>query len=246
MAAKNNAQTSIFYSVKNGKFQTMASENEPNAIKLLTKEGKPFYVKEFNSIFSFVKGLTVSEQEYEGNKYEVVYLKLHDNTDSEIISFNIESSVSAAYIGRLSALCEDAGILNEVEICVGSDKESSGSFGYIRQKGITVKSIFNQNNPLPKWKEIKINGKKSLWDRSEQTEILKQHIDKINKCLGVEATTETKNPLTGVDDTQGLQAVYYTKKGSPLTYDEAKIAHENGQPLYDSSKNIVQFDDLPF
>jgi hypothetical protein len=204
MAAKNNVVLSTFYKCKDGKFITFVNKETEGARQLPpNKNGKIYSYLPYTNLVSNLVGLSIETQEYEGNQWEVLNVKLNDGKDREILQVNIESNEAVNIISRLSNLeAYDINKTIEVGIMLNEDKFN---FVYIRQNGQSIKSIFSQENPLPKWKEIKVKGKKSLWDKTEQTEVLKIWVAKINDVLKVETTQDTKNPLTNVDDLNGYE-----------------------------------------
>jgi hypothetical protein len=204
MAAKNNIVLSTFYKCKEGKFITIVNKETEGAKEMPpNKNGKIYYYLPFTNLVSTLVGLSIETQEYEGNQWEVLNVKLNDGKDREILQVNLESNEAVNIISRLGNL-EDYDITKTIEIGIMLNEEKF-NFVYIRQNGQSVKSIFSQDYPLPKWKEIKVKGKKSLWDKTEQTEVLKLCVKEINEVLKVETTQETKNPLTNVDDLNGYE-----------------------------------------
>lgn len=204
MAAKNNVKLSTFYKCKDGKFITIVSKETEGAKELPpNKNGKIYYYLPFTNLVSTLVGLSIEKQEWEGNEWEVLNVKLNDSKEREILQVNLESNEAVNILSRLANLeAYDITKTIEVGIMLNEDKFN---FCYIRQNGQSVKSIFNQDNPLPKWKEIKVKGKKSLWDKTDQTEVLKKIVEKINTILKVDTTAEIKNPLTGINDLNGFE-----------------------------------------
>ncbi len=84
---------------------------------------------------------------------------------------------------------------------MGVFKEKQGfDVLFIKQNGLTIKSAFNKENPLPKWIETKVN-KKIVWDKSEYLDALESLVDLINKRLKFEPETMTAiNPITRTDE----------------------------------------------
>lgn len=204
MAAKNNVVLSTFYKCKDGKFITIVSKETEGAKKLPpNKNGKIYYYLPFTNLVSTLVGLSIEKQEWEGNEWEVLNVKLDDSKEREILQVNLESNEAVNILSRLGNL-ETYDITKTIEVGIMLN-EDKFNFCYIRQNGQSIKSIFKQDNPLPKWKEIKVKGKKSLWDKTDQTEVLKKIVEKINTILKVDTTAEIKNPLTGIDDLNGFE-----------------------------------------
>ena len=115
----------------------------------------------------------------------------------ECLTMSFNSNVAASLLSRLYN--PEFQPLNEVNLGVFRDKDGFDVL-FIKQNGVTIKSAFNKENPLPKWIETKVN-KKIVWDKSEYLDALESLVDLINKRLKFEPETMTAiNPITRTDE----------------------------------------------
>jgi hypothetical protein len=188
--------TTKFLTVYNGNICQRVPEGTENSVQVTSQTGNVRTLLMFSSVVSNLKGLTVSENEFNGKTTENLNVKLFDGTTYECLSVPLTSNEAASIVHRLSSELVD--LNNEISIGAMLD-EKKYSLVYIQQNGVTIKSPFSKENPAPAWKEMTVN-KLTVWDKTEFLDHLKSLIEVINSKLNVIETTATVNPFTRVDE----------------------------------------------
>jgi len=190
--------TTKFYTVYNGNICQRVEKGTPNSIEVTSQTGNVRSLLLFDSIISTLKGLSVSENEFNGKTTEQLNVKLFDGVNHECLTVALTSNEAQSIIHRLSNPFIDLNA--EIRIACMLD-EKKYSLVYIQQDGITVKSPYTKENPAPAWKQVKVN-KQIVWDKSDFIEHLKHLISIINDKLKVQTTETTTNPFTKVDESE--------------------------------------------
>ena len=190
--------TTKFYTVYNGNICQRVEKGTPNSIEVTSQTGNVRSLLLFDSIISTLKGLSVSENEFNGKTTEQLNVKLFDGVSHECLTVSLTSNEAQSIIHRLSNPFIDLNA--EIRIACMLD-EKKYSLVYIQQDGITVKSPYTKENPAPAWKQVKVN-KQIVWDKSDFIEHLKYLISVINDKLKVQTTEPTKNAFTKVDESE--------------------------------------------
>jgi hypothetical protein len=187
-----------FLTVYNGNICQRVEKGTPNSVEVTSATGNVRSLLMFDSIISTLKGLTVSENEFNGKVTEQLNVKLYDGETNECLTVPLTSNEAQSIIHRLSAPFIDLNA--EIRIAAMLD-EKKYSLVYIQQDGITIKSPYTKENPAPAWKQLKVN-KQIVWDKTDFIEHLKQLIDVINGKLNVTTTEPTKNVFTHIDESE--------------------------------------------
>lgn len=190
--------TTKFLTVYNGNICQRVEKGTPNSVEVTSATGNVRSLLMFDCIISTLKGLTVSENEFNGKTTEQLNVKLYDGEINECLTVPLHSNEAQSIIHRLSN--ESVNLNGEIRIAAMLD-EKKYSLVYIQQNGITVKSPYTKENPAPAWKQLKVN-KQIVWDKSEFIDHLKQLIEVINSKLKPVTTEATKNPFTGIDESE--------------------------------------------
>lgn len=190
--------TTKFLTVYNGNICQRVEKGTPNSVEVTSATGNVRSLLMFDCIISTLKGLTVSENEFNGKTTEQLNVKLYDGEINECLTVPLHSNEAQSIIHRLSSPLID--LNGEIRIAAMLD-EKKYSLVYIQQNGITIKSPYTKENPAPAWKQVKVN-KVIVWDKSEFIDHLKQLIEVINSKLKPVTTEATKNPFTGVDESE--------------------------------------------
>ena len=190
--------TTKFLTVYNGNICQRVEKGTPNSVEVTSATGNVRSLLMFDCIISTLKGLTVSENEFNGKTTEQLNVKLYDGEINECLTVPLHSNEAQSIIHRLSN--ESVNLNGEIRIAAMLD-EKKYSLVYIQQNGITIKSPYTKENPAPAWKQLKVN-KQIVWDKSEFIDHLKQLIEVINSKLKTVTTEATKNPFTGVDESE--------------------------------------------
>ena len=190
--------TTKFLTVYNGNICQRVEKGTPQSVEVTSATGNVRSLLMFDCIISTLKGLTVSENEFNGKTTEQLNVKLYDGVINECLTVPLHSNEAQSIIHRLSAPHIDLNA--EIRIAAMLD-EKKYSLVYIQQDGITIKSPYTKENPAPAWKQLKVN-KQIVWDKTEFLEHLKQLIEVINSKLNVSKTEPTKNAFTKIDESE--------------------------------------------
>jgi len=190
--------TTKFLTVYNGNICQRVNAGTANSVEVTSATGNVRHLLMFDSIFSTLKGLSVSENEFNGKTTEQLNVKLFDGHENECLTVSLTSNEAQSIIHRLSS--PEIDLNEEIRIAAMLD-DKKYSLVYIQQNGITIKSPFSKENPAPAWKQIKVN-KQIVWDKTDFIEHLKQLIEAINSKINVQTTEPTKNVFTQIDESE--------------------------------------------
>lgn len=190
--------TTKFLTVYNGNICQRVNAETTNSVEVTSATGNIRYLLMFDSIFSTLKGITVSENEFNGKTTEQLNVKLFDGQENECLTVALTSNEAQSIIHRLSN--PEIDLNAEIRIAAMLD-EKKYSLVYIQQNGTTVKSPFTKENPAPAWKQLKVN-KQIVWDKTDFIEHLKQLIENINSKLNVSKTDVSINAFTQIDESE--------------------------------------------
>ena len=195
---ENKVIAKDFLQIKNGKIIQIVPEKTETSKEFENKNGKKYHAEVFTNVISCIKYLQVFTDEYEGIEYKKLSVTMQDNEQKwECLTMSFNSNSAANLITRL--FNPDFNPLQEINIGVFKDKEGFDVL-FCKQNGITLKSPFNETNPLPKWVKATVN-KKTVWDKSEYLDHLEQLVNLINARLKFEPeTTSAINPITKTDE----------------------------------------------
>ena len=198
MARENKQVQKDFLQIKNGKIIQILTEKSETSKEFETKTGRKYHAEVYTNVISCIKYLQVFTDEYDGIEYKKLSVTMCDNEQKwECLTMSFTSNCAASLITRLYS--PEFNPLDEINIGVFKDKEGFDVL-FTKQNGITIKSPFNENNPLPKWVKTTVN-KKTVWDKSEYLDMLELLVDKINARLKFEPETMIAiNPITKVDE----------------------------------------------
>lgn len=187
-----------FLQIRDGKIIQLVAKKTETSKTFETKTGRKFEAEVFTNLVSNVKYLQVFEDEFDGITYKKLSVTMCDQENNwECLTMSFNSNVAASLLSRLYN--QEFHPLQEVNLGVFKDKDGFDVL-FIKQNGITIKSAFNKENPLPKWIETKVN-KKLVWDKSEYLDALESLVDLINKRLKFEPETISSiNPITKTDE----------------------------------------------
>jgi hypothetical protein len=187
-----------FLQIRDGKIIQLVPEKSETSKTFETKTGRKFEAEVYTNLVSNVKYLQVFEDEFDGITYKKLSVTMCDQENNfECLTMSFNSNVAASLLSRLYN--PEFQPLQEVNLGVFKDKDGFDVL-FIKQNGLTIKSAFNKENPLPKWIETKVN-KKIVWDKSEYLDALESLVDLINKRLKFEPETMTAiNPMTRTDE----------------------------------------------
>jgi hypothetical protein len=187
-----------FLQIRDGKIIQLIPEKTETSKTFETKTGRKFEAEVYTNLVSNVKYLQVFEDEFDGITYKKLSVTMCDQENNfECLTMSFNSNVAASLLSRLYN--PEFQPLQEVNLGVFKDKDGFDVL-FIKQNGLTIKSAFNKENPLPKWIETKVN-KKIVWDKSEYLDALESLVDLINKRLKFEPETMTAiNPITRTDE----------------------------------------------
>lgn len=187
-----------FLQIRDGKIIQLVPEKTETSKTFETKTGRKFEAEVYTNLVSNVKYLQVFEDEFDGITYKKLSVTMCDQDNNfECLTMSFNSNVAASLLSRLYN--PEFQPLQEVNLGVFKDKDGFDVL-FIKQNGVTIKSAFNKENPLPKWIETKVN-KKIVWDKSEYLDALESLVDLINKRLKFEPETMTAiNPITRTDE----------------------------------------------
>jgi hypothetical protein len=195
---ENKVVKKDFLQIRNGKIIQVVLEATETSKEFETKNGKKYHAEVYTNIVSCAKYLQVFEDEFDGITFKKLSLTMQDRDNNlECLTMSFNSNVAASLICRLAN--EEFQPLAEVNIGVFKDKDGFDVL-FIKQNGITIKSAFSSENPLPAWVQTKVN-KKIVWDKTDYLDKLESLVEVINKRLKFEPeTTVAINPFTKVDE----------------------------------------------
>ena len=187
-----------FLQIRDGKIIQLVPEKTETSKTFETKTGRKFEAEVYTNLVSNVKYLQVFEDEFDGITYKKLSVTMCDQDNNfECLTMGFNSNVASSLLSRLYN--PEFQPLQEVNLGVFRDKDGFDVL-FIKQNGLTIKSAFNKENPLPKWIETKVN-KKIVWDKSEYLDALESLVGLINKRLKFEPETVTAiNPMTKIDE----------------------------------------------
>lgn len=195
---ENNQVTKDFLQIRNGKIIQIVPEKTETSKSFETKTGRKFEAEVFTNLVSNIKYLQVFTDEYEGVEYKKLSVTMCDSLNKwECLTMSFNSNVAASLLSRLYN--PEFQPIQEVNLGVFRDKDGFDVL-FIKQNGLTLKSAFSAENPLPAWVKTTVN-KKIVWDKSAYLDALDSLVDLINKRLKFEPETiSAVNPLTQVDE----------------------------------------------
>lgn len=196
---KENKQVAKdFLQIRNGKIIQIVPEKTETSKSFETKTGRKFEAEVFTNLVSNIKYLQVFTDEYEGVEYKKLSVTMCDSLNKwECLTMSFNSNVAASLLSRLYN--PEFQPIQEVNLGVFRDKDGFDVL-FIKQNGLTLKSAFSAENPLPAWVKTTVN-KKIVWDKSAYLDALDSLVDLINKRLKFEPETiSAVNPLTQVDE----------------------------------------------
>jgi predicted HTH transcriptional regulator len=195
---ENKSVKKDFLQIRDGKIIQLVPEKTETSKTFETKTGRKFEAEVYTNLVSNVKYLQVFEDEFDGITYKKLSVTMCDQENNfECLTMSFNSNVAASLLSRLYN--PEFQPLQEVNLGVFKGKDGFDVL-FIKQNGLTIKSAFNKENPLPKWIETKVN-KKIVWDKSEYLDALESLVDLINKRLKFEPETMTAiNPMTRTNE----------------------------------------------
>lgn len=196
---KENKQVAKdFLQIRNGKIIQIVPEKTETSKSFETKTGRKFEAEVFTNLVSNIKYLQVFTDEYDGVEYKKLSVTMCDSLNKwECLTMSFNSNVAASLLSRLYN--PEFQPIQEVNLGVFRDKDGFDVL-FIKQNGLTLKSAFSAENPLPAWVKTTVN-KKIVWDKSAYLDALDSLVDLINKRLKFEPETiSAVNPLTQVDE----------------------------------------------
>jgi len=167
-----------FYQIFNGKIIKRVKEKTEHSKTLKTHSGKEFEAETYDSLEGRLQKYYVFTENYEGVETEKICIQLiDDNGEIMCLTERMTSDCASSLIQRLSAV----DLSENVEI-VAMLKDKEYNYAFLKQHGNTVKSPFTENNPLPQWNKVKVNGK-DVWDKTDCINALKEQVKKVNVLL---------------------------------------------------------------
>jgi len=194
---KTNGQVQ-FYQIFNGKIIKRVKEKTEHSKTLKTHSGKEFEAEIYDSLEGKIQKYYVFTENYEDVETEKICIQLiDDNGEIMCLTERMTSDCASSLIQRLSAV----DLSENVEI-VAMLKDKEYNYAFLKQHGNTVKSPFTENNPLPRWNEVIVNGKK-VWDKTDCINALKEQVKKVNVLLALltnKANGNSENLQTAEND----------------------------------------------
>lgn len=136
------------------------------------KKGK-LAIKKDNEVhlFEYIEGLLtdieIRDEEYQGEKYKRLCLKINDGREDFLLQMRLDSGYGRAFCCIAPNIELDKPFKLSPTFTEKDGKQAGGMF--INQHGKALKWFFTRDNPngLPPMKEVEFKGKK-MWDNAEQ------------------------------------------------------------------------------
>lgn len=199
MGAKRKTNGTVaFFRIFNG-IIIRAVNKETNHSKVYkNSKDKEFLAEPFDSISGMLQKVYVFTENWENKEIEKLCIQLRDTETGELLCLTelLQSDSASSLIQRLSA-CD---LSEEIEICAML-KDKQYNYAYIKQNGVTVKSPFTKDNPLPQWKKVKINNQ-DIWDKTDAINRLKEIVEERKKTLELVNNSKNGNSANLKTDTE--------------------------------------------
>lgn len=179
MGAKRKTNGAVeFYRIFNGKIIKTVKEKTEFSKTLKRHTGKEFEAEIFDSLEGKLDKYYVFTEEFEGVETEKICIQLKDEEGAVMcLTERLSSDCASSLIQRLSAV----DLSENIEI-LAMLKDKEYNYAFLKQHGNTVKSPFSENNPLPQWNKVKVNGK-DVWDKTDCLNRLKEVVKESNVLL---------------------------------------------------------------
>lgn len=160
MGLENNRGRRIYVTIKDGELQVKQSDG---------------VVETYSALTGILTGINISEQEYQGKKYERLELTVSDGTQI----YELQMRFNSGY-GRGFCYCIlNASLKDPITFCPSS-KEVNGkkdTWLFMKQDGIWLPRYFRKDAPngLPPMNRVRVGGK-DVWDNFDQLQFWKEMI----------------------------------------------------------------------
>lgn len=185
MALVSNKTETIFLSVKGGKLaQKSDAENgtkfEYSDAK--TGEVKTSYYNLFSALEGILKGIKFDDSSQYGEQIRL-FAEDQETGENYIISMDSDNGFAIDLMRRLPNV-QKGQVLTFRPVESQSEKLDKEGKPYTNryfslkdmEEGTKIESFYNESNPLPEWKETKVN-RKTVWDKSDFLEALRKGVD---------------------------------------------------------------------
>lgn len=130
-------------------------------------------VQQMGSYEGFLIDINITEEEYQGAKYEKLSLTVQDGEEKVLLQMKLDSGYGRGFCQCISS----ADLSKKIEF-TPSYKEMDGkklASLFLRQGATVLKWSWTKDNPgdLPKMIKTKVKGKE-VWDNSEQLDYFKK------------------------------------------------------------------------
>jgi len=189
MGLQKSNSNATFLTVKNGKFAlevkeggTQITTTNPRTNETVTKN-----YELYNSLTGFI----IKVSSFQGKFSEKLKITLKDETDTFVIDINMDSDYALDFLKRLPNITLGAEVKLTPVKSEAKDKEGNQILNkegkkvynfYVAVSNVTpegetesIKSAYNEDNPLPKWGKVTVNGKEQV-DKTEYIHALKSNI----------------------------------------------------------------------
>lgn len=161
---------------------------------VIKKDGE---IQTFGYLEGHLTDIEILEDEYQGDKYLKLSLKINDGSESFLLQMRLDSGYGRAFC----CIIPNANLEWPMKISPSFKDDRGGLF--IKQNGAALKWYFNKDNPrdLPQLKKVKV-GNKELWDNADQQAyFINMLMKKIKPKLKHDLLAGPATPITDeVDD----------------------------------------------
>lgn len=205
MGAKRKTSGTVqFFRIFNGKIIKAVDNKTEHSVILKNSKDKAFLAEIFDSIEGKLEKYYIYQESYQEKPYDKLCIQLRDTETGEIMCLTerLDSDCASSIIQRIQSVD-----LSEPFEIVAMLKDKLYNYAFIKQHGVTVKSQFTQENPLPQWNKVKINGV-DMWDKTDclnrLKELVKERADFAKLSNNErEAKAEQQQPETNTGATGG-------------------------------------------
>lgn len=181
MSAENTTPKKNFYSIREKKFRFFVPEKTETSKSTQNEDKtKTYHYEEFNRVSGYLRKMMkwTEESKSDASKtWEMFAIDLRDDKmNLECLQMYFNDNAATSFLKRLPNI----DLTKEVFINLRTDDKDHNRIDVYQKNEndelLLVPYFWTKENPLPKWEEIKGKGKnaKTVWDRSEQDELLEK------------------------------------------------------------------------
>lgn len=184
MALVSEQAQTIFLTIKGGKLGQKSENEEGKKFEYVdteTNEKKVSYYHLFSALEGSIEGIKFDLSSKFGEQIRV-FIKDTETEEKYIVSLDSDNNYACDLMRRLPNVVKGQ-VLTFRPVDQVSEKKDKDGKPYINkyfslkdmETSESVKSVYNEANPLPAWKETKVN-RKTVWDKTDYLEALRNGV----------------------------------------------------------------------